>query len=203
MLKKTKNKYARLNQVAECEEPGDIAFNLAKIEKQWSPSEDQSSQLKDFYAMLSNVLAKTLTPNTYEIIPVGSFVIGCLTKFRLQIDCHLNLNQSGDLGPHSVSNRDQLVVKLKEYFGEIFESGGQEYAVEQDRSDKNIVLIIDNSLCMSVRLIITSSSDFSAEEKISRATAGIFHSNWLVDIFNQSSNAWQTVKLFRLVRVWK
>lgn len=46
-------------------------------------------------------------------------------------------------------------------------------------------------------------SDENQDRLLNRYTAGIFHSNWLVQNFSQSENAWQAVKLFRFVREWK
>ena len=66
---------------------------------------------------------------------------------------------------------------------------------------------IDNPVTLKAKMrlfVIHFNEEVNDQEKpLNRYTSGIYHSNWLVQNFSQSENAWQAMKLFRFVREWR
>ena len=54
-----------------------------------------------------------------------------------------------------------------------------------------------------VRVFLMSLGNQSGARIMNHYTAGIYHSNWLVQNLTQGSNNLSTIRLFRLAREWK
>lgn len=184
-------------------EPDDITFNLSKIEKQSSPPEDDSATMKDAYAAFVNLLASQASNVAYQVIPVGSYVIGCVTKNNMVVDCHLNIDGLANQDWSDESIAHDLKVKLDLVYEDPEKNDRPDTSCELFAGNKSTLIINDGPSKSSIRVFVSSSKVYQEDQRITRASAGIFHSNWLVETYNQSPNAWQTVKLFRMVRVWK
>jgi hypothetical protein len=192
-----------VKQNREISEPDELIFSLCKVEKQWSPSEEDMVALKEVYHTVSETLRAVLPLNGHQLIPVGSYVIGCVTKYSLVADCYLSLEKGESEITDGTSIALALKDKLDSQFADRADRGGASFTCEKSPADPKTLVITDSITKATVRLFTMTSDIFQSDSNITRASAAIFHSNWLINLYNQTQNAWQTIKLFRIIRIWK
>lgn len=159
--------------------------------------------MKEFYSTFSGLLTSYMSNVAYQLIPVGSYVIGCMIKEKAVVDCHMSIDRLEDHERGDGTLVQQLKTKMDSLFEDL-EKFDRPGTICEFCSDNNSALLIkDGSSNAVIRVFVSSSKMFQEDQQISKVSAGIFHTNWLVETYNQSPNAWQTVKLFRMVRVWK
>lgn len=190
-------------QTKEITEPIDLIFSLTRVEKDLSLTEEELSTTKDLYHTVTEMVRLIMPENTYQLITVGSYVIGCVTKYNMVVDCYLSLEKLEEEGLERPSSAQAIKLKLDAIFEDKSRADFQHFACETVDNDDSTLLVKDTWSSAAVRLFVMTSDMFQSDTKINRASAAIYHSNWLINLYNQTQNAWQTIKLFRIIRIWK
>ena len=183
-------------------EPEDLTFRLTKIEKDYTVSEENVAQIKDFFETLKEVVNHAFPGNYCHLIPVGSFLIGCMTTYNTTIDCYIHFDKREDITDElfDVKSICQQIENVLQSNARFARAG---YSCEIPSQNKEILLFKDIISKSAVKLIPSPINNGSEGSKINHCTACMYHSNWLISNYNQSTTAWQAVKLFRLIRIWQ
>lgn len=187
-------------------EPDDLVYSLTNIDEKYSLKPQDDLKVKDFYSLLGETLAQVLPPHSFTVIPVGSFVIGCMTNYDIRVDCYLNFEsctEEEDNLPIRPLTMKFVKDKLEEVFTLKSKSNDRKIDLEWSGDDENTLLVKDVQSEISIRVLAANQGEPGNNQRISRSTAGICHSSWLKNNYNQSQNAWKAIKLFRLIRIWK
>lgn len=168
-----------------------------------------------------------LPHQAYQIVPVGSLSLSCLTSARPELDFCMYIesttssaNGSSQLLPIDL---EDLRFKLDEVFkGKLPEFPKALFAVDDIHFRKSTlpigpegasgleqtpaVLVIKNLGSLEKQLTVRLFPISPVEQNHStsdRALIGLYHSHWLIEHYNKSSEAWLSNKLFKLVRIWR
>lgn len=184
-------------------EPDDLIFSLSKVEKQWSLTEEEMTSTKEVYNTVCELLRIIMPEGNYQTITVGSYVIGCVTKYNMVVDCFLSLEKADESQNEESMSAITLKHKLDSLFQENSNRNLQNFSCELSSTDNKSLIIKDSVSQAAVKILVMTAEMFQNDSTINRASASIYHSNWLITLYNQTQNAWQTIKLFRIIRVWK
>jgi hypothetical protein len=184
-------------------EQTDLAYRLGQVDKDSSLSQEESKELRDTFDALKQLISLTFLEQPYQLIPLGSFIIGCVSNRNKTIDCYIYFESRLGLSSDGFVENTLIGEGLEAALRKQNRNEIEQYSVEVSKEDKDTVFFSSLNTSAKVRLVSIQLVQENGETKINRYSASIFHSNWLIENFNKSESAWQVVKLFRLIRVWK
>jgi hypothetical protein len=184
-------------------EQTDLTYLLGQVDETSTLGQDAAKELRDTFDLLKQLLSITFIDRPYQLIPLGSFIIGCVTNRNKTIDCYIYFESKLGLTQDVFMDNERLGDELELAVNEHNRGEKGLNAIEVSKEDKETVFFSSLTTNSRVRLVSIQLLQENGEYKINRYSASIFHSNWLIQNFNKSSSAWQVVKLFRLIRVWK
>lgn len=192
------NKSSKINY----DEPQEILKWFQSLDNCISTDSDEMAELKEVFDDVSSVLKMTLENYAIQLIPIGSFVIGCLRKSNNTIDSYLHLDHISMLNCSEMSR----LYEEKKFGNDCPDELFYKYGVQIEKDPLNLeeyILFRSSDGVNKVRVFLMSLGSQSGTRLMNHYTAGIYHSNWLVQNLTQGSNNLSTIRLFRLVREWK
>lgn len=159
--------------------------------------------MKEFFAVFNSIVKQAFAAQSFVLHPVGSYVIGCMVSYNITIDCYIKFDaRAEDLLSEKLS-----IKSIKERIDEVLKQKNRvmrcNYFTELSSDNQEFLLVRDSMSKSSIRLIHYDSHEAENGPKVSRCSAGIQHSKWLIQNYNQSNVGWKAIKLFRLVRIWR
>lgn len=172
-----------------------------------SVSVDELSDLKKTFEDITELLKHVMDNEELQLIPVGSFVIGCVRKNNYTLDAYLHIDTKEnkltceELTRIYEEKRLQVTDPTQEpqcNFSKFI------YEIEKDPlNQEDYVMFKHISNVNKVKVFIMSlGGNNNNTRTMNHYTAGIYHSNWLVTNLQGQNNP-STIRLFRLVREWK
>lgn len=185
---------------------------------------DLVKQTRDAFMYYLNL---ALADQEYKIVPVGSLSLSCLITLKPELDfcIYMESNTMTANGTPQMQEIDLQDLRFK--LDEVFKAKVPEFpkvlfAVddlhfrkksiarglegELGAQDMTSVLVIKNlgslDKQLSLRLFPIGPVEQSCYTS-DRALIGLYHSHWLIEEYNKASEAWQSVKLLKLVRIWR
>ena len=166
------------------DEPQEIYKWFASLEGCIAVSVGELSDLKKSFEEISELLKHVLENDELQLIPVGSFVIGCVRKNNYTLDAYLHIEQKEkkltceelvklyEEKRLTVSNPFDLPQK---HFSNFI------YEIEKDPlNGEDYVMFKHINNANKVKMYIMSLGGTNNTRTMNHYTAGIYHSNWLV-----------------------
>lgn len=199
----------------------DLKKWFSELDQKTRPSESQQTEVHQIYAQVCDIIRNLLPGGTTKIVPLGSYLLGCQRKEKLEVDCIL-LDRK--LSTHKLEVNPALeinLMKIKELFQErkaTFQLVNNYYqlyevVIELTKADcqeteNSKLLFFTHSLTgIKIKLInLEKKENFqsgSSEKKLSLFSSTLYHVWWLDQQYSREPVSQEVSKLMRLIRLWK
>jgi hypothetical protein len=175
-------------------EPEDLTYRLTTREAECSLGESEVEMSKKLFQFFKDVVEETFAEGLCQVIPVGSFIISCMTIHNPTVDCFIHFDKSIQIDAEEEMSKFCLQIEYA-IKGKVSQD---DFEVVREGTD--VVVFKDLRSQVKVRATLYKSDE---DGPFNRSSASVLHSNWMINQWNQSQQAWQAVKFFRLIRIWR
>lgn len=185
------------------DEPEELMDYFCNLDNLISASADEIKDLKNTFEQVAELLQYILQSSNLQLIPVGSFVIGCIRKDQLCIDSYLHL----DVSNNNVTSEEIVsLFDMKKNSQDCPSPLFFNFSITAERDPLNqeeYLLLKNNNNLNTIRVFLMKLNNQTGTKLVSHYTAGIYHSNWLVQNLSSAQNNPNVIRLLRLIRSWK
>jgi hypothetical protein len=176
------------------------------LRKSISLSQVQTNEVKEIYNEFCELINCLMPGQTVKVVPIGSFLLGCMRKDKLEIDCFL----LDIVMPRTEVNLE----KLKEGFEErkstflLVNSKYQLYEAELVREERMKSLVLKHTITgIKVKMVSFLDEDIAYTNKngkvINYYNSAAYHTLWMEDHLSKVVVRQEFCWLLQLVRHWR
>lgn len=208
-------------ELVTIEDTIDLRKWFADLDQKLRPTESQLAEVNQIFVQVAEIIRHLLPGGNVKVIPLGSYLLGCQRRDKLEVDCLLFdrkfYSNPLELNPAIETNLvkiQELFLERKETFHlvnnyyqlyEVFPYSSQ--TTYQERSDSRLLYFTHSLTGIKIKLINYGASAHAQTDpsasKLTPFNCSLYHVWWLDQQYSREAVSQEISKLLRIVRGWR